>query len=722
MAVETSKDDRIESHVQHRSVHLLWPVLALGPSTLVWLTKLFWPWLEESSVELKFRTLVVDELRDKEPQDTSYEKNEAIRDSNGISNDSSDCPYKHWRNVALEQMYESLNDHDGGIWGGVRDALVFGPKNSCSTIIKVHNSTKMQFFQLDDLVFGCLFSSLLSAYQSPLLVELQEGVHAKQDKDKGLPQTSWLLGGSQNQSGGLGGVFSNGTSGEQKRQSSTELCQHAFFDMITSEKFASLCKILFENFPGVKVDSFFDFNFIHTRMKEGAYEHSPKLFSSDIQQDSHFTTTNITVSSSSNFYYYLTMAFWYSFKSDHRQVSLPTTIVLSCYELSSCLEEKDSGPRTGGPLPTTMVWKKLQRVGTEIVSLAKSLSDMSRSAYRVPFSIEYTLNFVIAKQLDTGESDRHAKAGQAGLYEVCTCPHCGDKADGTNCLVCDSCEEMYHVSCIEPAVEEIPLKSWYCSICVARGIELPHENCVVCERLNASKNLANGVMEDVILSDDETHGELEENPEDEHGKPSGPCKICKNEIDGEAFRVCGHPFCPNKAYHMRCLTSKQLKSYGPHWYCPSCLCRVCLTDKDDNRIVLCDGCDHAYHIYCMNPPRDSIPRGKWFCTRCKEGIQKIRRAKKAYEKREKKRKKKAEAEEKKKEQKKFEMQRQSTGGKLLEKAEGGVDMLLTAAKTLNYEEKLAADHLDVPLPSQERRGTDNHETSLGQTFVTICVE
>ncbi|KAK6939949.1 Zinc finger, PHD-finger [Dillenia turbinata] len=539
---------------------------------------------------------VVDGLQDKELRVTSYEKSVAIKDSNGISN-SSDCPYEHWRNVALEQMCESLNDHDGGIWGGVRDALVFGPRTTCTTIIK-------------------------------------EDVHTKQDKDKGPPQASWLLGEPDDQSDGPGVVLSNGTLDEQKRQGSTEMCQHAFFNIITSGKFASLCKILFENFPGIKVDSFFDFNFIHSRMKEGAYEHSPQLFSSDIQQ----------------------------------------------------------------------VWKKLQRVGTEMVSLAKSLSDMSRSSYFVPVGgstcgtygeekiepgTKYTLNFVIEKQLDTRESNRHAKAEQASLYEVCTCLRCGDKADGTNCLVCDSCEEMYHVSCLEPAVEEIPLKSWYCSNCVARGIELPHENCVVCERLNASKNMTNGVVEDAILADDETHGELEENSED--GKPSGPCKICKNEIDGEAFRVCGHPFCPNKAYHVSCLTSKQLKSYGPRWYCPSCLCRACLTDKDDNRIVLCDGCDHAYHIYCMNPPRDSIPRGKWFCTRCNEGIQKIRRAKKALEKREKKWQKKAEEE--KKEREKFEMQQQSNGRKILEKAGGGVDMLLTAAKTLNYEEILAADHL-----------------------------
>ena len=38
---------------------------------------------------------------------------------------------------------------------------------------------------------------------------------------------------------------------------------------------------------------------------------------------------------------------------------------------------------------------------------------------------------------------------------ACTCRRCGDKVGGRDCLVCDSCEEMYHVSCIKPVVKEI---------------------------------------------------------------------------------------------------------------------------------------------------------------------------------------------------------------------------------------------------------------------------
>ncbi|KAJ0113633.1 hypothetical protein Patl1_02570 [Pistacia atlantica] len=84
----------------------------------------------------------------------------------------------------------------------------------------------------------------------------------------------------------------------------------------------------------------------------------------------------------------------------------------------------------------------------------------------------------------TGESNSDAKIARpeaCGVNKVCTCRRCKEKADGKDCLVCDS---MYHVSCVEPAVKEIPPKSWYCVSCAAKGIGLPHENCLVCERLN----------------------------------------------------------------------------------------------------------------------------------------------------------------------------------------------------------------------------------------------
>ncbi|RDX79171.1 PHD finger protein EHD3 [Mucuna pruriens] len=332
--------------------------------------------------------------------------------------------------------------------------------------------------------------------------------------------------------------------------------------------------------------------------------------------------------------------------------------------------------------------------------MAKSLSNMSKASFCEQVGISVQSSFEDEKKvLCNRESISHMKPEQTVecvTYKVGTCRHCGDKEDGTDCLVCDSCEEMYHLSCIKPAVIEIPRKSWFCASCTASGIGCLHENCVVCERLNVPKTLDHIVGEESIPTNEETLNKLEENLNCTYdgiqvstgGRNSSDCKICKMVVDGEKLKICGHSFCPSKYYHIRCLSSKQMKSYGRCWYCPSCICQVCLTDKDDDKIVLCDGCDHAYHIYCMKPPRHSIPRGKWFCIKCDAGIQVIRQARKVYESN------KGEVgQSDSKPNENIDKKWNKKRGCELDKV-GGMDMLITAANTLNSEEDVNAIQID----------------------------
>ncbi|XP_074371242.1 PHD finger protein EHD3-like [Apium graveolens] len=318
------------------------------------------------------------------------------------------------------------------------------------------------------------------------------------------------------------------------------------------------------------------------------------------------------------------------------------------------------------------VWTKLRKVGTEIVTVAMSLSETSRASCHNTFHMQET----------NGLSKVDQREGCCN--RTCTCRHCEGKTGGRDCIVCETCKDIYHVSCIEP-VQEASRKSWHCAKCRSNGIGSRHEFCVICESIYALRSSCTGVNglatngKGVV----ESYDDLEQDGllNDDASLPC--CKICKIDIGVEDFRTCGHPFCPNKYYHTRCLTVQQLNSYGNCWYCPSCLCRGCLTDRDDDKIVLCDGCDQAFHIYCMQPPRISIPKGKWFCTICDEEIQRIRKAKRAYTNSECKIIKKSE-------------KGNGTYGngpvgvsKEMEgevDTSGGMDMLLTAAKTLNSED------------------------------------
>ncbi|XP_065062653.1 bromodomain adjacent to zinc finger domain protein 1A-like isoform X2 [Rhopilema esculentum] len=46
-------------------------------------------------------------------------------------------------------------------------------------------------------------------------------------------------------------------------------------------------------------------------------------------------------------------------------------------------------------------------------------------------------------------------------------------------------------------------------------------------------------------------------------------------------------------------------------------CRICRKKGDAEKMLLCDGCDRGFHMYCLKPPVKKIPEGDWFCTDCR---------------------------------------------------------------------------------------------------------
>ncbi|XP_057531887.1 PHD finger protein EHD3 [Amaranthus tricolor] len=499
-----------------------------------------------------------------------------------LLNGSDDCSYQHWRSV-LESICHSLNLSEGGVDSGLQhclnNALRSNPGSSHANLVK-------------DIVLH---------HNSQALV-LRSG----------------LANGNSAATGDYSAAISNGAPIDLGHSTVSRLCEDVFFRLVTSGKFASLCKLLSENFYGLKIEKFLDFSLINLRMKENAYETTPTLFASDIQQ----------------------------------------------------------------------IWSRLRLIGSEMVSLSNDLSELSRGFCREPRGgAELDTSRDKKDKLSSQKCDVRIKQEEPDASVFCTCRQCGERSDGKDCLVCDSCEVMFHLSCIEPAVKEIPHKSWYCANCTASGFGSPHEDCAVCERLIANSGVleidAVPISEDRLGDDEEcSDGIIETGVQVFKGSKRLPCKVCGCILNnGEEFQVCEHRYCQYKYYHIRCLTNKELKSYGPRWYCPSCLCRTCLTDKDDDDLVMCDGCDHGYHIYCMNPPRTSIPKGKWFCPKCDVGIKAIRKVKKFYEDLERKQTKsegkRAVGRPSKKSKQEF---KDAVNGS------GGMDMLLTAARTLNNED------------------------------------
>lgn len=46
------------------------------------------------------------------------------------------------------------------------------------------------------------------------------------------------------------------------------------------------------------------------------------------------------------------------------------------------------------------------------------------------------------------------------------------------------------------------------------------------------------------------------------------------------------------------------------------MCLVCGSGSAEDRLLLCDGCDDSYHIFCLIPPLHDVPKGDWRCPKC----------------------------------------------------------------------------------------------------------
>ncbi|KAJ7129277.1 PLU-1-like protein-domain-containing protein [Mycena epipterygia] len=48
-------------------------------------------------------------------------------------------------------------------------------------------------------------------------------------------------------------------------------------------------------------------------------------------------------------------------------------------------------------------------------------------------------------------------------------------------------------------------------------------------------------------------------------------------------------------------------------------CEICHKKNRGEEMLLCDGCDCGFHMFCLDPPLDTIPKEQWFCYTCLSG-------------------------------------------------------------------------------------------------------
>uniref|UniRef100_A0A8C0WD00 [histone H3]-trimethyl-L-lysine(4) demethylase n=1 Tax=Castor canadensis TaxID=51338 RepID=A0A8C0WD00_CASCN len=64
------------------------------------------------------------------------------------------------------------------------------------------------------------------------------------------------------------------------------------------------------------------------------------------------------------------------------------------------------------------------------------------------------------------------------------------------------------------------------------------------------------------------------------------------------------------------MTMRLRNHHNSNQFIDSYVCRICSRGDEDDKLLLCDGCDDNYHIFCLLPPLPEIPRGIWRCPKC----------------------------------------------------------------------------------------------------------
>ncbi|KAG9348350.1 hypothetical protein JZ751_002085 [Albula glossodonta] len=49
-------------------------------------------------------------------------------------------------------------------------------------------------------------------------------------------------------------------------------------------------------------------------------------------------------------------------------------------------------------------------------------------------------------------------------------------------------------------------------------------------------------------------------------------------------------------------------------------CKVCRKKGEDDKLILCDECNKAFHLFCLRPALYSIPHGEWLCPACQPAV------------------------------------------------------------------------------------------------------
>ena len=232
------------------------------------------------------------------------------------------------------------------------------------------------------------------------------------------------------------------------------------------------------------------------------------------------------------------------------------------------------------------------------------------------FSVCYTGAGQIrcSEKLTSAQLSRRSK-------DFSVCMVCGGCHSVSRSLLCDGCDSMCHLECADPPLQVVPAGKWFC-------------NRALCRRKNA------GAVRRGESADTQIASSPRSTPPAKHiaavdtqnasnavakTSPKNRSRVKRIrtsfQVTNSADRANVMHTGPGDLYHVHFLGWNS--RYDEAWTKAMCseqlqdwvddapeTCSVC---GESGVLLVCDGCEAAFHLACLRPQLDHVPDGEWYC-------------------------------------------------------------------------------------------------------------
>jgi hypothetical protein len=221
---------------------------------------------------------------------------------------------------------------------------------------------------------------------------------------------------------------------------------------------------------------------------------------------------------------------------------------------------------------------------------------------------------------------------EAAEMNISGCSVCGgDKGTQVHCT---KCTRSYHMECVRPRPSrpgKEPKASYVCNYCIVEK-----KTGDVKEAAQRSLRLQRRLTAGLSVGDEKNLEKVEKKDETvvtKTGKRYAVRKTAKGQIvevarcdtieqalhalmtEGTSSAVARRKFDSEAQEGSLCTACFDDEAVQT---CVFCGCRKCFGKHDSANILVCDGCDEEWHLYCLTPPLLSVPTtSQWHCSKCK---------------------------------------------------------------------------------------------------------